>query len=160
MKLITFGLLILGVALSILGWLFDRLSKLNWLLKLVASEQASALQALELLAQNARYLLLSKHPGFGVLISRWPGLSKRNSITGIGRSVAFIEFGQQVQNDFELIAYSAGKQEIDPRWRYSQAQQVMNAELDKQVFWGGTIVFYLGIVITLISGVVELLGGN
>ncbi|MBI3914670.1 MAG: hypothetical protein HY327_10865 [Chloroflexi bacterium] len=155
-----FGLLILGVALSIVGWLFDRLSKLNWLMRLVASEQANALQALELLAQNDKHLLLSGHPGFKVLVAHWPGMSNRNTITGIGRSVAFIEFGGQVKNDFELIAHSGDEQKIDPRWRFSQAQQAINAELDKKVFWGGTIVFSLGIVISLISGVIELLGSS
>lgn len=144
--------------MTIAGWFFDRLAHFPALGRWVARNAHDALDALALLAQNNRHALLPAHPGFPVIVSAWPGLEARSRAKAIGRSVAFIQFGGQVSNDFELIARGADESELSPRWRHTAAAKEFQSRIDNQTFWYGTVVFWLGIAVTLTAGLIDLIG--
>lgn len=156
MEWLPFALLLLGIGIAIIGWLFDRLSQIDWLLKRVNPRYYHGTQALRLLAENERRALLPKHPGFHILLELWPSTMPVGSVALLGRSVAFVEFGPTVSNDFELIKYDSARNEVSTRWKYSEAIKKLSEAHHKNIFWLGTVVFFLGITITLISGLINL----
>ena len=158
MEWLVFALLLFGVGLSVAGWFLDRVAGFGWLLRYVDTDYYHGVGALRLLSGSEKRALLPAHPGFRVLLSRWPG-GKPDSVALIGRSVAFVEFGSTVSNDFELLLYDTARNEISARWRYSEAHESLSKNHRKRVFWLGTPVFFLGIAIALASGVTALLGG-
>jgi len=158
MNTFSLALLLTGVALSVIGWLFDRITNLPLLLKMISPDYLYGTEALRLLAANDRRHLLSTHRGFQVLLNRWPH-SYSDQAASIGRSVAFTEFGAQITNDFELRLCDATQADIAQRWSLTLAQKQLDAELEKRTFWLGTVVFFVGIVITLASGLIDLIGG-
>ena len=157
MEWLLLTLLLFGTGLSVVGWFFDRLSKFGWLLRYVDRNYYHAVQALRLLRDSEKRSLLPAHAGFRVLLNLWPADIPIESIALIGRSVAFIEFGATVRNDFELLLYDSGRNEISPRWSYSEAYGRLSKTHRERVFWMGTGVFFVGIAIVLGSRIIDLL---
>ena len=84
-------------------------------------------------------------------------MSEKSSVRLIGRSAAYIGFGDQVTSDIELIAFDEDHKEIGSRWKISSARSLLVVEKNKKVFWIGTIVFWVGILISFVSGLLEFL---
>jgi hypothetical protein len=149
-------LLVVGLILTIVGWFFDRLVHFPVLERLIDKEACGAIDALGLLASDDRCGLLPELPGFRVIIAAWPNLSSSASASIIARSVAFVQFGPTVENHFELIARSAEDVELPPRWRYAPAMECFKGKIERRVFWLGTVVFWIGIALSLVAGLMDL----
>lgn len=150
-------ILLAGLVVTILGWFFDRLAHFPALAKIVARDAHYALDGLALLAEDNRRALLPAHPGFTIIVSSWPGLDTSAAPEVIARSVAFIQFGGQISNDFELIARKRTDVELSPRWRHALAVKEIQSRAEKRAFWYGTVVFWVGIGLSLTAGVMDFL---
>jgi hypothetical protein len=151
----SFTLLVLGLTLTIVGWLIDRLEHFPGLERLLAREACNAIDALSLLASDGRYSFLPTHPGFKPIIAVWPDLSFSANVAIVARSVAFTQFGPTVENHFELIARSAENVELSSRWLYAPAMEKFKERIKKRVFWLGTVVFWFGIAVSFAAGLIE-----
>ncbi len=157
MRWISFAFLILGTALSVVGWFFDRVRHMDKLLVCLAPNYFYGLKGLNDLAADARHALSTTHPGFRPILELWPEVASVDKVAFVGRSVAFTVFGARVMNDFELILYDANSSELAPRWRHAAAERSFAKEFDSRVLRIGGIVFWVGITITVASGVFEFL---
>ena len=155
MRWFLFLLFIIGIILAILGWFFDRVSYFPWLMRKISPDYVNSINALDTLAANKKHALTPFHPGFNALLERWPNLSKKLSVVLIGRSVAYMAFGEQVKGDFELIAFDKDNAEIKPRWKESAARSLFVDEEDKKIFWIGTVVFFNGLGIAFVSRLID-----
>jgi len=154
------ALLILGLLLAVSGWLFDRALEVQWLGRLLAPDYVEGTELLDHLEANDKLAVLSHHPGFWAVLQRWPGLQNKQGVHFISRSVAFMQFGASVTSDIELIARDGEQREIPARWRVAGARKQLLAEAKARVFWLGTVVFVLGIVVSAVSGIVQFLQTN
>ena len=152
MRWLLFSLFVLGLLIVVLGWFFDRAANFNFLLKKIAPDYVHGINALDILAENNKRALIPKHPGFIVLLSRWPDQPLTSSVAIISRSVAYTEFGPQVKNDFQLILRDAQQNEISPRWSEANARGMLENELNRKLFITGTIIFFIGISVSFFSG--------
>ena len=87
-----------------------------------------------------------------MLLEKWPELSDRSPIALIGRSVAFMELGPVVKNDFELIAMDENHNEVEPRWSEISARETLTQQNHRKLHRIGTGTFFVGIAISLFSG--------
>jgi hypothetical protein len=55
------------------------------------------------------------------------------------------------------VAYDKSKNKIEPVWRESSAKFVFLEEIDKKLFWIGKVIFFSGILLSFISGLLEYL---
>lgn len=156
MNLTLFILLLTGIILLILGWFLDKAHRFTWILKLVSRDAVNSLTALNILAQNRDAAISPEHPSFEVILKRWPNLDDIESVKLIGRTVAYTKHGTQVINDFALMAFDENKNEIKPAWEASIARSIFEKELDLLIFKLGAYIFYLGIAVTLVSGILGL----
>jgi hypothetical protein len=150
---------ICGWLLSIVGWFFDRASRFTWLMRLVTRDSFHGLNSLDLLAENPSFEIIPEHPGFHVILERWPDLADKNSVAIIGRGAAYMKFGAQVTPGFALVALDKDKNKIGA-WEEPFARKILLKEQDKMLFKTGTIIFYIGISIALISGLLGFLNGK
>jgi hypothetical protein len=146
------GLFLIGVALSVIGHMADRATHYPWLLSRIDPQYVSGTNALDVLAQESRRALTPQHPGFSVLLEKWPELSDRSLVALISRSVAFMELGPVVKNDFELIAIDENHNEVGPRWSELSARETLAQQNDRKLHRIGTGTFFVGIAISLFSG--------
>lgn len=160
MKWLSFALLSLGLLISVIGWAFDRSTQIPWLHQWVDEDHYEGIDALEALSQNEKRALLPVHPGFWVLLQHWPSPVDITHVNQLRRSVAFTEFGPQIVNDFEIIAYDATQNEQQgERWRYSAAKTLLTEAYERKVFWLGAVVFFIGIAIAFVAGLVQMVLG-
>ena len=157
MRWFLFSLFVLGLAIAILGWFFDRAANFNFVLKKLAPDYVHGIDALDILAGNNKMALTSEHPGFIVLLSHWPDKPLGSSVAFISRSVAFTQFGPRVKNDFQLILRDNKQNEIIPRWSEAEARIMLENELNRKLFISGTIIFFIGIILSFLSGLFEFL---
>jgi len=157
MRRFLFLLFIIGVILAILGWFFDRLSYFPWLMRKISPDYVNGIDALDVLAADDKRDLTPSHLGFNAILERWPGLNRKSSITLIGRSVAYLGFGSRVTGDFQLIAYDKDRSEVMPIWKHSSARSLFVGEQNERLFWIGTVVFFSGLGIAFVSGLLEFL---
>lgn len=149
-------LFITGTVLEIIGWFFDKAANISWIMKFVCRNTYFGLKALDLLAQNTNGVLLPQHPGFDPIVRHWPQLADKNSVQSIGRGPAFIKFGAQAEPGFALIAYQ-GEIKIDSVWEEASARKILLSEQDLKLFRYGALLFYLGLIVSIISGLFGLL---
>ena len=160
MKPLLFGLLVFGLLLTVVGWFFDRIDHFPWLAQIVSSENSAAISALDILSENNRRALTKRHPGFKILLESWPNFDEKDSVKFIGRSVPYMEFGSIVSNDFELLAYNGANENVGKPWSESKARRLFSLRFDRAKFWIGTVVFYFGVLISLIAAIIELRKDN
>ncbi len=160
MKWLLLGLFVAGMTLAVIGWFFDRATKFNFLLNIISSDYVYGINALDVLAENDKRGFGLNHPGFTVLLQRWPEYPKERSVVFIRRSIAYMAFGARVKNDFDLILLDANKNEIKPRWSEAEARNLLGDELNRKLFRLGTIVFFVGIAISFTSGLLQFLKGK
>jgi hypothetical protein len=151
-------LFVLGNILAILGWFFDRTREIDWLARVMVRDYVYGSRALDDLATDPKRAILPSHLGFNVLLTRWPNLPNKKAVASIGRSIAFTEFGPEVKNDIELIALDQALNHLESRWLFSSARQELQKQADKRIFIFGTIMFFLGIAVSIASGVIEFIG--
>lgn len=157
LRRLRFSLLIIGLLIAVLGWFGDRAANFSFLLKVIAPDYVDGINALDILAENNKRAIIPKHPGFLVLLSRWPDRPLTGSVAYISRSVAYMEFGPRVKNDFQLILRDAQQNEIKPIWSEASARRLLKNELDKKLFIIGPVIFFIGISVSFISGLLEFL---
>jgi uncharacterized BrkB/YihY/UPF0761 family membrane protein len=157
MRWFLFSLFALGLLIAVFGWFFDRAANFSFLLKRIAPDYVHGINALGILAYNNKRALTSRHRGFIVLLSRWPDHPLISSVAFIGRSVAYMEFGPRVKNDFQLILRDAQQNEINPSWSEANARNSLENELNRKLFTIGTIIFFTGISVSFVSGLLEFL---
>ena len=157
MRCLLFSLFIFGLILAVIGWFFEKAFRFAWLMKKFFPYQLNGLNALDFLASNVKHGITEENPGFRVILERWPQPGDKDSVQSIGRGPAYIKFGSRVENDFALVMYNEEKNKIDPVWTESSARHVLIQEIDKKLFWIGKVIFFCGIVISLISGLFEFL---
>ncbi len=159
MDTFLFIVFIFGLLLSIIGWFFDRASRFAWLMRLVTRDSFDGLNSLDLLAGNPSIGILSENPGFDVILDRWPELTDKNSVAIIGRGPAYQKFSAQVTAGFALTALDKDKNEIGV-WEEPFAREILLKEQDKMLFKAGTILFYIGVSIAFVSGLLDFLNGR
>ena len=152
-----FLLFISGFIIAIVGRFFDQVTELPWLLRMISPDYVNGINALDFLAQNRRHILNSHDPGFIVILERWPNLNKKSSVALIRRSPPYQDMLHQVKSDFELIGFDSNTKEIGTRWEESLARSLLIKELNNKRFWMGTVVFYIGLGLTVVSGLLEFL---
>lgn len=128
-------------------------------MRLITRDSLYGLNSLDLLAENPSIGILPEHPGFHVILERWPELTDKNSVAIIGRGPAYQKFGAQVTAGFALVALDKDKNKIGA-WEEPFARKILLKEQDKALFKAGTIIFYIGILIALVSGVLGFLNGK
>lgn len=157
MKCLLFSLFIFGLILAVIGWFFEKVFHFTWLMKKFFPDQLDGLNALDFLSSDVKHRISEEYTGFRVILERWPQPGNTDSVQFIGRGPAYIKFGSQVENDFVLIMYDEGKNKIEPSWTESSARIMILKEIDKKLFWIGKIIFFCGIAISIISGLMEFL---
>lgn len=149
------ALFIVGIIFTITGWFFDRAKSFNFLLSWISPEYVFAQQALADLKKDQKIALTKNHEGFEVLLKKWPDLSEKESVVYIGRSVAYMSFGPEMSSDIEIIAFDKDQNEIKNRWAMSNANATFESIIDKKLFIIGTILFWFGIVISVVSHILS-----
>lgn len=152
-KRILFALFIVGLVLTVTGWFFDQASHFPLVLETIAPDAASVVGALDAISEDAGLGIMPEHPSFDVLLKHWPDFPDNVSVARIGRSVAYTLYGGgQVENDFDLFAYDAARNRVGPSWRQSVARRLFQEEIDRKLFRNGSIIFWGGIIISAITG--------
>lgn len=157
MKQALLALFILGTITAIVGWFFDRALEIAWVTRLLAPAYFNGGKALAALEDNPKRGVLPDHPGFVPILDRWPGLKNKQAVAIIGRSAAYMEFGPKVESDIELIPYDANRNELPPRWTVSAAQKTLRQGAERRAFVVGAIVFFAGVTLSTVSGLIEFL---
>jgi len=156
-KLLLFIFFALGLFLAVMGWSFEQIYHYPWLMRITAPEYAHGIDALELLTSERDKKITSEHPGFEVLLKRWPGLGDKPSVSAIGISYSYIAYDDKSRTDFELVALDSTKNELKPRWKVWAAMFLFRDELEVKVFQTGWYLFISGILIAFVSGLIEFL---
>lgn len=157
MRCLLFSLFIFGLILAVIGWFFEKAFRFAWLIKKFFPDQLNGLNALDFLASNVKHGITGENQGFSIILERWPQPENKESVQYIKRGPAYIKFGSQVENDFALVMYNEDMNKIEPVWTESSARHVLLQEIDKKLFWIGKVIFFCGIVISLVSGLIEFL---
>ena len=157
MGYLLFSLFLVGLILAIIGWFFEKAFRFDWLINKFFPNQSKGLKALNFLASNIKHEITKEHPGFNVIIERWSQKGDEASVEYIGRGPAYIKFGSRVENDFAVVAYDKNKNKIEPVWTESSARHVLLEEIDKRLFWIGKVIFFSGILLSFVSGLLEFL---
>ena len=157
MKYLLFSLFIFGLILAVIGWFFEKAFRLTWLMKKFFPDQLNGINTLDFLASNVKHGITSENPGFNVILERWPQSGDKDSVRYIGRGPAYIKFGSRVENDFALVMYDEKKNKIEPVWTESSAKHVLLEEIEKRLFWIGKCIFFGGILMSFVSGLLEFL---
>lgn len=160
MKSLLFSLFIFGIILAVIGWFFEKAFRFAWLMKRFFPDQLNGINALDFLGSNVKHEITPENQGFGVILERWPQPGDKDSVRYIGRGPAYIKFGSRVENDFALVMYDEDKNKIEPIWTESSARHVLHQEIDKKLFWIGKVIFFSGIVISFVSGLLNFLKDN
>jgi hypothetical protein len=147
---------IIGILISIVGWFLDRANKFKWLMLKIAPDCIFAQRALDSLEADQKIGLTKNHKGFQILLNKWPNLISKQSVEYIGRSLAFIEFGPQVKNDIQLIAYDKEEKEVKERWSMLDARSSIEKILEKKLFKQGVYLFWFGIAVSVISYIISI----
>ena len=155
MNLLLFILSLVGLLVTLFGWLFDRALDISWVARLIAPAYFHAKAVLNQLEGNSRLAITADERGCVELLKRWPGLADITSVGMISRSIAFMSFGPTVTPEIELIARRADKSEILPRWRMAAARHDLEHEAKTRVFRVGAIVFSIGLAISLLAAVLQ-----
>jgi len=142
-----------------LGWFFDRAPHFPWLINRLVPNDMKGLKALDELANNPNIAITALYPGFNQLLHLWQDMDNgtKAKVAAIKRSISYIQFGPQVTNDFELIPCDKDLAELIPRWHESSARAVLKSRIDRKLFRVGAIIFWSGIVISAVSGIIGLL---
>ncbi|TKS61505.1 MAG: hypothetical protein EWM73_02946 [Nitrospira sp.] len=155
MKRLLFLLFVIGTLGTIVGWFFDRALDIETVTRVIAPDYHHGEAALRALEANPRVALTREHPGFAPILTRWPNLPEPGRVATIGRSVAFMKFGPTVRNEIELIARDSERGELTPRWNLSGARVQLRDEAESTAFLWGTVIFFGGLCVSTISGVIE-----
>jgi len=143
--------------LAVIGWFLDKAFRFKWLMKKYFSDQSNGIDALDFLASNVQHTVTLEHLGFSVIMERWPQAKEKDLVRYIGRGPAFIKFGSQIENDFAIVMYDEDKNKIEPVWTESSARHALVEEIDKRLFWIGKVVFFGGILLSFVAGLIEFL---
>jgi len=119
--------------------------------------QLNGLNTLNFLASNVKHRISQEHQGFNVILERWPQPDDKDSVRYIGRGPAYIKFGSRVENDFALVMYDKDNNRIEPVWTESSARHLILEEIDKRLFWIGKVIFFGGILLSFVSGLLDFL---
>jgi hypothetical protein len=141
--------------LAIIGHYFDKATHFPWLVKAVSSDTVNGLNALDLFAQNRSIQILPLHPGFEVLLKRWPNLSDKDLVRKIGSGGPVLDVGARIKPDIVLIAYDLFGNVVEPKWRESLARQILLEEQSRSIFKRGETIFFIGIIIAFVSGLLK-----
>jgi len=155
MRWVLLILSVFGIMLAIIGWGFDKATNFDFLIKRISPDYVDGINALDLLSENPARNLNSKHPGFTVLLDRWPDNPEKRFVFFISRSVAYIELGPRIKNDFQLILRDQQHNEIKPCWSEVAARSKLVDELNRKILKFGAIIFCLGVAISLISSILQ-----
>jgi len=155
LKAMIHVLFVFGVVVTVIGWFFDRAKSFDLLMSSAAPDYVSGTKALRDLKKDARINLTSRHEGFQVLLDKWPNLTDRDAVEFIGRSAAFLGFGSQVSSDIELIARDKRRNKVGSRWRMSAAEARIESIAEKSLFATGTMIFWVGLSISVVSHIVN-----
>lgn len=145
----------LGILLTIIGWFFDKASNFSWLIKLISRDAYFGLNALDFLAENINGMVCPEHSGFKAILSYWPQLSSKTSVRFIRRGPAFLKFSSQVGTGFALVAYDAEQKQIESGWEETEARKFFRSKLDIRLFRYGAVIFFIGILVALVSWLLE-----
>jgi len=141
--------------LIIVGWLVEKAERFRWLRNFVAPVQNITIETLDSLKVD--YAIKAGSLQGRTLISIWPNLKDPTVIEYIGRSIIYQEFQtDQIQNNIQLIAYAKDKIVVD-KWTIVEAKIILNGILTRRLFILGTIIFWIGLISTFISGLIEFL---
>lgn len=157
MEPFLFKLFLFGIFLSIVGWFLDKAHRFTWLMKLISRDAVNGLIALNALAQNTNIAVTPEHPGFNVILNHWPNLTDRDSVKLIGRGPAYTCYGAQVTTGFALVAEDENRNMIEPAWEEPSARTLFHKKLDLILFRLGAVIFFLGIGVALVSGILGFL---
>src|SRR5215216_554670 len=103
MNWILFGLLLFGLILAIVGYLLDHVAHFPWLMEKLAPQYVKGTHALDDLAEHEHNVLTSAHPGFPVLLQRWPTPHEKERVALIGRGPAYMNLLHAVKHDIQLF---------------------------------------------------------
>ncbi|MDD3066614.1 MAG: hypothetical protein PHO48_02175 [Candidatus Gracilibacteria bacterium] len=172
---------VIGIILIIFGWFVDESEHFKFLNRLVCQNCVKALDALDYISLNSRFILLPKNEGFDVLVKSWPDLKDKKSVVVIARSVMYQSFNQNIKkagNNFQLIAYNDNcalfshsgdpivlqtepeppggcGAELRPRLEESEARKLFASVIKTRLFFLGSFVFFVGILIDFSLRVLE-----
>ena len=151
MESLLFWFQVSGLVIAVIGWFFDKAATIPWMIKAVSKDTVNGLEILDVFGEQRGAAVVPIHPGFNVLLDRWPDLTDKNSVTKIDRTVAYMKFGAQVSGDFGLIARDKEGDIIEPTWQESEARQIFLHEQNHELSMIKNVVFWSGILITLIA---------
>jgi hypothetical protein len=153
------GMLILsvvGALLVVVGWFIDRALELDWLRRRLAVKADIGLRALDALRSNPSLGIERTDAAFAVLSSIWPQFPTEPPIRAIGRTVAYLQFGQEVTNEIGLTLFGEDLERIEKHdWTISQASDALIGPLKKRLHNLGTTIFFLGVAITVATAVAQ-----
>lgn len=156
MQLILVILSIVGVLLSIAGWVIERAFKLEWLRRRICTEADTALRALEALRADPKLGIEHNDPAFAVLSAAWPRFPDRPPIRAIGRTVAYVEFGSEVKNQIGLTLFDERLNHVEGHdWTISEANDALVAPIEKRFRYVGITVFFVGVAVTIAAAIVR-----
>lgn len=147
-------LFLLGTALSVVGWLFDKVGEVDALQASLFPEETKALRGIDYLAPDFNRTLNTQSIGFEELVEDWPGVDSQ-TIVLVRRDGGTMELGTTGNAYFRMHAVTESDEEIE--WRSDHARTFFNESIDVAVFRYGAVIFFLGILITLLSGLIEFL---
>src|SRR5579859_2571457 len=149
------SLLILSVfvaLIAVMGWFIDRVLTLAWLRRYLVPRVDVGLKALDNLRLNPKLGIEKNDPAFKVLSDIWPKFPIELPVQAIGRTMAYVQFGSEVTNEIGLTLFGEGLNRIEGHdWTISKANDALINPLKKRFHCFGTILFFLGVAITLVA---------
>ncbi len=147
----------MGLLIAIVGWFFDNLSRYPWLLEKISPHYYYGTDALNILKVDQKRVIIKEHNGFNVLLNRWPKLDDKSGVEYVARTAAYIEFGSVTKNEIQIMVLDDKGKEKGPRWTISSAENILLEEHRAKTFCFSGIIFFGGILLTFVSGLVEFL---
>jgi hypothetical protein len=150
-----FFFFLFGLILILAGWIGDNSSNIKWLQKIISPETVNAINALDIMENNKKIGLLSKASGFEELLEFWPNMDNPSSVKIIKRTIPYISMGDKIEYNFDLIAIDENGNQIEKVWSEVSARKLFLQKQEKSFFRIKFIVFVVGFIITILSGVSE-----
>jgi hypothetical protein len=147
-----FGLFVIGLVLTVTGWMFDRALDIKEFAKIALPGYIYGNELLNALEQDPTLAAVPSNPGFRPIIAWWPQLEDKGAVQTISRSPAFIDFGSSVTNDILLIPKDGDAKQRGPSWRMSLARRQLAERARARLFWMGAVIFFVGVIVSATSG--------
>jgi hypothetical protein len=157
-KRIRFSLFVIGSLLATFAWFLDNSLELKPILSIVAPKYMVVKDALNKLDSSETSKIPIELEGAQILLKWWKPQPPRNllkSVTFIGRSTGIFNIitGRQ-RYELRLLTESDGSMFLGPPyvWVDYEAKELMRKELTSGLLKWKALVFFIGILISVISG--------